>query len=46
MFAGSHAFGQRELRVAAAADLQPMMPGLSQAYEHATGIKLVVSFGS
>jgi molybdate transport system substrate-binding protein len=32
--------------VAAAADLQPVMPVLSQAYEHATGIKLVVSFGS
>jgi molybdate transport system substrate-binding protein len=46
MFAGSHAWGQKELRVAAAADLQPVMPVLSQAYEHATGIKLVVSFGS
>jgi molybdate transport system substrate-binding protein len=46
MYAGSHAWGQRELRVAAAADLQPVMPVLSQAYEHATGIKLVVSFGS
>jgi molybdate transport system substrate-binding protein len=37
---------QKELRVAAAADLQPVMPVLSQAYEHATGVKLVVSFGS
>jgi molybdate transport system substrate-binding protein len=46
MFAGSQAWGQKELRVAAAADLQPVMPVLSQAYEHATGIKLVVSFGS
>jgi molybdate transport system substrate-binding protein len=46
MFAGSPACGQKELRVAAAADLQPVMPVLSQAYEHATGIKLVVSFGS
>jgi molybdate transport system substrate-binding protein len=46
MCAGSHAWGQKELRVAAAADLQPVMPVLSQAYEHATGIKLVVSFGS
>jgi molybdate transport system substrate-binding protein len=46
MFAGSPAWGQKELRVAAAADLQPVMPVLSQAYEHATGIKLVVSFGS
>jgi molybdate transport system substrate-binding protein len=46
MFAGSHALAQKELRVAAAADLQPVMPVLSQAYEHAAGIKLVVSFGS
>jgi molybdate transport system substrate-binding protein len=46
MFAGSQAWSQKELRVAAAADLQPVMPVLSQAYEHATGIKLVVSFGS
>jgi molybdate transport system substrate-binding protein len=42
----SSAWGQKELRVAAAADLQPVMPVLSQAYEHATGVKLVVSFGS
>jgi molybdate transport system substrate-binding protein len=40
------AWGQKELRVAAAADLQPVMPVLSQAYEKATGVKLVVSFGS
>ena len=40
------AWAQKELRVAAAADLQPVMPVLSQAYEHATGVKLVVSFGS
>jgi molybdate transport system substrate-binding protein len=46
MFAGPHAWGQKELRVAAAADLQPVMPVLSQAYEHATGVKLVASFGS
>ena len=32
--------------MAAAADLQPVMPALSQAYEHASGVKLVVSFGS
>jgi molybdate transport system substrate-binding protein len=32
--------------VAAAADLQPVMPALAQRYEHETGIKLVVSFGS
>jgi molybdate transport system substrate-binding protein len=46
MFAVPRAWGQKELRVAAAADLQPVMPVLSQAYEHATGVKLVVSFGS
>jgi molybdate transport system substrate-binding protein len=46
LLAGSRAWGQKELRVAAAADLQPVMPVLSQAYEHATGVKLVVSFGS
>ena len=46
MCAESRAWGQKELRVAAAADLQPVMPVLSQAYEHATGIKLLVSFGS
>lgn len=37
---------QKELRVAAASDLQPVMPVLAQEYEHATGVKLVVSFGS
>lgn len=36
----------REVRVLAAADLQPVMPALADAFEHATGIKLVVSFGS
>ena len=36
----------REVRVLAAADLQPVMPTLEDAFEHATGIKLVVSFGS
>ncbi len=36
----------REVHVLAAADLQPVMPALARAYEHATGMKLVVSFGS
>jgi len=40
------AWGQKQLRVAAAADLQPVMPVLAQEYEKATGVKLVVSFGS
>jgi molybdate transport system substrate-binding protein len=37
---------QREIHVAAASDLQPVMPVLAEAYEHATGIKIVSSFGS
>jgi molybdate transport system substrate-binding protein len=45
-FAVADAWGQKELRVAAAADLQPVMPVWAAAYEHATGIKLVVSYGS
>jgi len=36
----------KEIRVLAAADLQPVMPSLAAAYEHATGIHLNVSFGS
>lgn len=40
------AWGQKQLHVAAAADLEPVMPVLAKAYEHATGIKLVVSYGS
>lgn len=36
----------REVHVLAAADLQPVMPPLADAFEHATGIKLIVSFGS
>jgi molybdate transport system substrate-binding protein len=45
-FSAANAWGQKELHVAAAADLQPVMPVLAQEYEHATGVKLVVSFGS
>jgi molybdate transport system substrate-binding protein len=45
-FSADDAWGQKELHVAAAADLQPVMPVLAEAYEHATGVKLVVSFGS
>lgn len=36
----------KELRVAAAADLQPVLPVLAAAYEKRTGIKLIISFGS
>jgi molybdate transport system substrate-binding protein len=46
--AGLQAKGQQptELRVAAAADLQPVLPVLAADYEKATGVKLVVSYGS
>ncbi len=37
---------QQQLRIAAAADLQVVMPTLVAAYEHATGAHLIVSFGS
>jgi molybdate transport system substrate-binding protein len=36
----------KELRVAAAADLQPVLPVLAAEYEKTTGVKLVISFGS
>ena len=36
----------REIHVLAAADLQSALPALADAYEHATGIKLIVSYGS
>src|SRR5665213_3060322 len=45
-FGAGTAWGQEELHVAAAADLQPVMPVLAAAYEHAIGLKLVVSYGS
>ncbi len=36
----------RELHIAAAADLQPVMPQLAAAYERAAGVKIIASFGS
>lgn len=36
----------REVHVLAAADLQPVLPALAEAFEHASGIKLIVSYGS
>lgn len=36
----------REIHVLAASDLQPAMPALAAAFEHASGIKLVVIYGS
>lgn len=35
-----------EVHVLAAADLQSVLPALAEAFEHASGIKLVMSFGS
>jgi len=47
---GAHLYGHaqaaREVHVLAAADLQPVLPVLADAFEHATGIKLIASFGS
>jgi molybdate transport system substrate-binding protein len=43
---GSHNSKPVTLHIAAAADLQPVMPALAAAYEKETGIKLEVSFGS
>ncbi len=37
---------QPELRVAAAADLQPVLPALADAYEHKTGVRLKISYGA
>lgn len=37
---------KHELRVAAASDLQPVLPVLADRYQKATGVKLVVSYGS
>lgn len=36
----------KTLHIAAAADLQPVMPTLAAAYERQTGVKIVSSFGS
>jgi molybdate transport system substrate-binding protein len=36
----------REVHVLAAADLQPVLPALAEAFEHATGIKIIASYGS
>lgn len=36
----------KEIHIAAAADLQSVMPALAQRYEAKTGVKLIVSYGS
>ncbi len=49
MFSSAGARGQsatKELRVAAAADLQAVMPAVAERYERETKVKLVVSYGS
>jgi molybdate transport system substrate-binding protein len=38
--------GKKEIRVAAAADLQPVLPKLAEQYERVTGVKLLISYGS
>jgi len=38
--------GGHEIHVLAAADLQTALPAIADAYEHATGVKLIVSYGS
>jgi molybdate transport system substrate-binding protein len=46
MCVGARAQEAKELNVAAAADLQPVMPAFQAAYEKKTGVKLKVSFAS
>jgi molybdate transport system substrate-binding protein len=41
-----HAQAKKELRVAAASDLQPVMPAFADSYGKAKGVKLVISYGS
>ncbi len=41
-----HASAPHEIHVLAAADLQPALPALADQFEHASGIKLIVSYGS
>jgi molybdate transport system substrate-binding protein len=47
LFSGQiFAQGPVTIKVAAASDLQPVMPAFASAYEKKTGVKLAVSFGS
>lgn len=46
MFAVTGRAQQKQLQLACAADLQPVMPRLAAAYERATGVHLVTAFGS
>jgi molybdate transport system substrate-binding protein len=42
----AHSAAQTELHIAAASDLQPVLPALAAAYEQKTGVHIVASFGS
>ncbi len=42
----SNAQSPKELHIAAASDLQPVLPTLATEYEQATGVKIIPSFGS
>ena len=42
----SRAQAPREIHVLAASDLQPVFPAIADAYQHATGIRIVPSFAS
>jgi molybdate transport system substrate-binding protein len=42
----AHAQTPKELHIAAASDLQPVLPTLAAQYEQATGVKIIASFGS
>ena len=44
--AAAYAQSPKELHIAAASDLQPVMPTLAAEYEKATGVKIIASFGS
>jgi len=41
-----HPPAAHEVHVLAATDLQPVLPALADQFEHASGIKLVISYGS
>lgn len=42
----SHVFGQNKLRIAAAADLQPLLPSLLSGFQNQTGIAVQASYKS
>lgn len=46
VFGARPASAQKDLHVAAAADLQPVLPVLAAQYEKATGVKLAISYAS